>query len=258
MRIALGLEYAGDHFHGWQSQINSSNVQDCVEKALSKVANHPIRVIVAGRTDTGVHAIAQVIHFDTDSKRKMHEWVRGANANLPFSISILWAQTVDDEFHARFSAIARHYRYIILNRPIRSALLNKKVTWEYEDLNIEPMQHAANYLIGKHDFTSFRATACQAKSPVRTISRLNVQRIGEYIIIDVSANAFLYHQVRNIAGVLIAIGSGKKPPEWAQFVLESRDRKIAGKTAPADGLYLCGIDYPPHYHFPKVPIPFII
>jgi len=258
MRIALGLEYAGDHFHGWQSQNNAPNVQDFVEKALSKVANHPIKVAVAGRTDTGVHAIAQVIHIDTDSKRKMYEWVKGANANLPSTISMLWAQSVDEDFHARFSATARHYRYIIFNRPVRPAVFNKKISWEYRHLDIESMQKAANYLIGEHDFTAFRAIACQAKSPVRTIFYLNIQRSGEYVILDVSANAFLYHQVRNIAGVLTAIGCGKKSPEWAQFVLESRDRKVAGKTAPANGLYLCGVDYPSRYHFPKVPIPFII
>jgi tRNA pseudouridine38-40 synthase len=258
VRIALGVEYAGNHFHGWQSQTGAPCVQIFVEKALSAVANHPLTVTAAGRTDSGVHATAQVIHIDTTAQREMRSWVHGANANLPNGISLLWAKPVDESFHARFSAQARHYRYIIFNRCIRPSVFATKVTWEYRHLDSARMQESANYLIGEHDFTAFRAVACQAKNPVRTISRLNIVRIGEYVIIDVSANAFLYHMVRNIAGMLIAVGCGKKSPDWAKCVLESRNRKIAGKTAPASGLYLCGVDYPPHYDFPKMSMPFIL
>jgi len=258
VRIALGVEYAGNLFHGWQSQTSAPCVQIFVEKALSAVANQPLTVTAAGRTDSGVHAVAQVIHTDTTAQRTMHAWVRGANANLPNGISILWAQFVDENFHARFSAQARHYRYIIFNRSTRPAVFDKQVSWEYRHLDSESMQQAGNYLLGEHDFSAFRAAACQAKNPVRRISHLKVIRRGEFVIIDVSANAFLYHMVRNIAGVLMAVGCGRKLPEWADFVLKSRDRKIAGKTAPANGLYLCGVDYPPPYNFPKMPLPFII
>jgi tRNA pseudouridine38-40 synthase len=251
MRIALGVEYNGTDFFGWQFQSHARSVQGEVEMALSKVANHPVTVICAGRTDTGVHAIGQVIHADVTAERSMRSWVLGTNANLPKDVSLKWAQAVDDNFHARFSAQARHYRYIILNRPTRPALLTQQMTWERRNLDIERMQPAGNYLMGTHDFSSYRAVSCQAKTPVRTVSRLIVSRLGERVMIDISANAFLHHMVRNIVGVLITIGAGEKPPEWAYTVLEAQDRRVGGVTAPAAGLYFGGVDYPPPYQFPK-------
>jgi len=251
MRIALGIEYAGNDFFGWQIQPHARSVQGCVEAALSKIANHPVTVVCAGRTDTGVHAYGQVIHADVAVQRTLRSWRLGTNSILPDDVSVLWVQEVDNNFHARFSAQARHYRYVILNRPTRPALLAKRVTWEHNSLEVERMQVAANYLLGTYDFSSYRAYACQAKNPVRTISRLAISRIGERVIIDISANAFLHHMVRNIAGVLMTIGCGKKSPEWARTVLEARDRKVGGITAPATGLYFCGVDYPSPYLFPK-------
>ncbi|NJO14607.1 MAG: tRNA pseudouridine(38-40) synthase TruA [Thioploca sp.] len=251
MRIALGVEYAGTRFCGWQFQPHAPSIQGCVEAALSKVAHHPVTVICAGRTDTGVHALAQVIHMDVTAQRSPRSWVLGTNANLPKDISILWAQPVDNNFHARFSASVRHYRYIILNRPTRPALLAKQVTWAHKPLNVEKMQIAANYLIGTHDFSSYRALACQAKNPIRTLFSLTVSRIDEQVIIEISANAFLHHMVRNIAGVLMTIGGGEQPPLWAKTVLEAGNRTQGGVTAPASGLYLCGVDYPSPYIFPK-------
>ncbi len=255
MRIALGVEYAGTHFCGWQFQAQARSVQGCVEEALSQVANHPVTVICAGRTDTGVHALAQVIHMDVTATRSPRSWVLGTNSNLPQDVSILWAQPVDNSFHARFSAIARHYRYVILNRPTRPAVLAKQITWEHQPLDIEQMQAAANYLIGTHDFSSYRAIACQAKNPVRTLSRLTIFRFKDQIIIEISANAFLHHMVRNIVGVLITIGHGKQPPLWARTVLEARNRTAGGVTAPASGLYLSGVDYSPSYQLPKQFVP---
>ena len=256
MRIALGLEYTGTHFCGWQTQPHAPSIQHHVETALSKVANHPITVTCAGRTDTGVHATAQVIHTDVTAPRTMRSWILGTNANLSTEISILWAQPVDENFHARFTAQARHYRYLILNRPTRPAILAKRVTWERKPLDIEPMQAAAKQLIGTHDFTSYRATACQAKSPIRTITHLTIARTNQQITIDIAANAFLHHMVRNIAGVLMTIGRGEQQPKWAKTVLEARNRTAGGITAPPDGLYLYQIDYPEPYNFPKPPPPF--
>jgi tRNA pseudouridine38-40 synthase len=257
MRIALGIEYAGSDFFGWQIQSHARSVQGCVEAALSQVANHPVAVVCAGRTDTGVHAVGQVVHADVSVQRTMRSWILGSNANLPRDVSILWAQAVDEHFHARFSAQVRHYRYVILNRPkTRPALLANRVTWEYKPLDVERMQAASHYLLGTHDFSSYRATACQAKNPVRTILRLVISKVGEKVIIDISANAFLHHMVRNIAGVLMTIGCGEQPPEWAHTVLEARDRRVGGMTAPAAGLYFCGVDYPSPYIFPKSYPPF--
>ncbi len=252
MRIALGIEYAGSDFLGWQIQPHARSVQGCVEAALSKVANHPVTVVCAGRTDTGVHALGQVVHADVTAQRSTRSWCLGTNANLPKDISILWTREVDNNFHARFSAQVRHYRYVILNRLSRPALLAKRVTWEYRrPLDVRRMQAASHYLLGTHDFSSYRATACQAKNPVRTILRLVVSKSGEKVIIEISANAFLHHMVRNIAGVLMTIGCGEQPPEWARTVLEARDRKVGGITAPAAGLYFCHVDYPAPYIFPK-------
>lgn len=250
MRIALAVEYDGSPFCGWQYQDHSPSVQAHVEKALSKVADQPIRIICAGRTDTGVHATAQIIHFDTEVERSMHSWVFGANANMPDSISLLWARPVSEEFHARFSAVRRRYRYVILNRRVRPALLANRAVWEYRPLDEVRMAEAAQHLVGKHDFSSYRALACQAKSPVRTLYQLTVSRQGELVILDLEASAFLHHMVRNIAGVLMTIGAGEQEAEWAKQVLDFRDRTLGGITAPSGGLYLTGVDYPPEFELP--------
>jgi len=258
MRIALGLEYDGAPYCGWQYQDHSPSVQAHLEKALAKVANHFVRVTCAGRTDTGVHATEQVIHFDSGAVRETHAWVLGANANLPDSIRVLWAKPVSDEFHARFGAMRRRYRYVILNRPIRSALLAHRAVWEYRPLDERRMAEAAQLLLGEHDFSSYRALACQAKSPLRTLHALDVTRQGELVILDLEANAFLHHMVRNIAGVLMTIGAGEQAPRWAEEILHLRDRTLGGVTAPPTGLYLTGIDYPEQFDLPKVSrLPFV-
>lgn len=254
IRLVLGIEYDGSHFSGWQWQTRHRNVQQVLEQALSKVANHPVTVQCAGRTDAGVHALEQVVHFDVTAKRDLHAWMRGGNSNLPDDVRITWIKEAVDDFHARYSAIARFYRYIILNRPIKSALLRNQVTWYHSPLNEQAMHQAAQHLIGKHDFTSFRAQGCQSKSPSRAMYFIDVYRQKEKVIIDISANAFLHHMVRNIAGVLIDIGSGKQPVEWTQELLDVKSRKLGGITAPADGLYLGGVYYPDHYGITKHPI----
>ncbi|MEJ2479515.1 MAG: tRNA pseudouridine(38-40) synthase TruA [Acidihalobacter sp.] len=251
MRIALGVEYDGGAFCGWQMQNGVRTVQGCVEQALSKVADHEVRVICAGRTDTGVHGLGQIIHFDTEATRSMRSWVLGGNANLPPDVSLLWAAMVADEFHARFSARSRRYRYVILNRWVRPGLQRGRVSWVHAPLDVEAMRSATQYLIGEHDFSSYRALACQAKSPVRRVYSLKVERAGEYIYLDMHANAFLHHMVRNIAGVLIAIGKGERSPEWAREVLELRDRTQGGITAPPDGLYFIHVEYPERFMLPE-------
>lgn len=252
MRIALGVEYDGTNFSGWQAQTqaNIRTVQECVEQALTKVANHPVRVVCAGRTDTGVHGLGQVIHMDVTAERPMRSWILGANANLPHDIAITWAQEVDEEFHARFSAVERQYRYVILNRMTRPAILAYRATWQPRPLDVSKMQAAAKYLIGTHDFSSFRASACQAKSPIRTIYDLTVYQEEEKVIIEVRANAFLHHMVRNIAGVLMAVGSGEQPVDWVSTVLAYKDRALGGVTAAPYGLYFMGVGYPAPYQFP--------
>ena len=251
MRIALGIEYDGSPYSGWQIQDGTATVQGLVEKALSKVANHPVRVICAGRTDTGVHGVGQVVHFDTTSERSEYSWTRGANANLPDSISVTWAKPVSEKFHARFAARRRHYRYVIFNRPIRPGYLSKYVVWEYRPLEVDRMQEAAKYLLGENDFSSYRALACQAKSPIRTIYRLDVTRKGQFVYLDLEANAFLHHMVRNIAGVLMAVGSGEKEPTWVKEVLDYKDRTLGGITAPPGGLYFMRIEYDHDFNIPK-------
>lgn len=250
MRIAAAVEYDGRPYSGWQIQDGVKTVQDKIERALSKVADHPVRVVCAGRTDTGVHAASQVIHFDTPAMRSEYSWVRGTNTHLPESICLSWAKPVTDNFHARFMARRRSYRYIILNRPIRPAYLMGKVVWEHRPLDVTRMAAAAQCLIGEHDFSSYRAQACQAKSPVRTMYNVDVSRSGEFIYLDVCANAFLHHMVRNIAGVLMSIGAGEKPVEWAKQVLEHRDRTKGGITALAAGLYLVRVDYDAEFNLP--------
>ena len=253
MRIALGVEYDGSRFHGWQTQQPGvRTVQTAVEAALSRVADEPISVICAGRTDTGVHAREQVVHFDTTARRPPHGWVMGANVHLPDDVSVLWAQEVDADFHARFSAIERTYRYWILNRLSRPALLARRATWIHRPLDAERMHRAGQALLGTHDFTSYRTVHCQANSPVRTLRRLRVERHGDLLCLEVSADGFLHHMVRNIAGVLIAIGSGEASEDWAAEVLACRDRTLGGVTAPPHGLYFHRVDYPPAVVLPRV------
>jgi len=252
MKIALGIEYDGSAYNGWQSQKHGHGVQEEVEKALSMVADHDIKVICAGRTDTGVHALAQVVHFETTAERSERSWVLGANANLPKDISVHWAKPVQEDFHARFSALSRRYQYIILNQFSRPAVLSKKVTWQGLKLDEALMAQAAEALVGEHDFSSYRAVACQANSPVRTIQHLRVTRRGSFICIDIQANAFLHHMVRNIAGVLMSIGSGEQKVDWAKQVLEFRDRKLGGVTAAPDGLYFMHVEYPDEFVVPEI------
>ena len=252
MRIAAILEYDGSRFSGWQRQEKARSVQAVVEDALSKVANEPLKVTVAGRTDAGVHAAGQVMHFDTSAMRSDYSWVRGANSNLPSDVALLWAGRVEDGFHARYSATGRHYHYIVLNRPIRPTYLVHRVTHEFRLLDVVAMQQASRFLLGEHDFTSFRAVECQAKNPVRELRALEVTRHGELVHIRAHANAFLQHMVRNIAGVLTTIGAGEREPGWAKEVLEARDRKAGGVTAAPDGLYLREIEYPDSFKIPRL------
>lgn len=253
MRVALGIEYDGSDFAGWQLQeAGVRTVQGSVEQALSQVADHPLRVICAGRTDAGVHATAQVVHFDTEAERSPRSWVYGANANLPKSITVQWARVVAEDFHARFSAVRRRYRYVILNRELRPSFLAGRVSWEYRPLNEVRMAEAARFLVGEHDFSAYRAVGCQAKSPVRTLYKLNLRRDRDLLILDLEANAFLHHMVRNIAGVLMDIGAGKRPPVWAREVLETRDRTLGGITASPHGLYLTGVVYPARFGLPPL------
>ncbi|MCC6302135.1 MAG: tRNA pseudouridine(38-40) synthase TruA [Gammaproteobacteria bacterium] len=253
MRVALGIEYAGTRFCGWQLQQGVRTVQACVEEALGRIADHPVRVACAGRTDAGVHALGQVAHFDTTAQRRDRSWVFGANTHLPPDVSVRWARPVADDFHARFSALRRHYRYVIRNTPVRPALPAEAVAWEYRALDAVRMDAAARHLIGRHDFSSYRAYACQAKSPVRTVQRLEVRRHEEFVVIDIVADAFLHHMVRNIAGVLIAIGAGERETDWSREVLEHRDRRLGGVNAVPAGLYFVGVEYPERYDIPYEP-----
>lgn len=253
MRIAAIIEYDGSPFCGWQSQDGVPTVQQTVEAALSKVADRPVKVITAGRTDAGVHATAQVIHFDTEARRPAFAWVRGCNSNLPPQVALRWAAEVDGSFHARFSATGRHYRYVILNRAVRPALLQGRATHDYRPLDVERMRVAAAPLLGSHDFSSYRALQCQAKSPVRELRRLEIRRDGDLVFVEAGANAFLHHMVRNLVGVLTAIGAGERGPAWALQVLEARDRCVGGVTAPPDGLYLTAVDYPESFEIPRLP-----
>ncbi|MYB88982.1 MAG: tRNA pseudouridine(38-40) synthase TruA [Proteobacteria bacterium] len=247
MRIALGIEYDGSPFCGWQRQKGTDTIQQALEDAVSRVADAPVRLSAAGRTDTGVHATEQVVHFDCEAQRENRGWVLGVNSYLPDSVSVLWAKPVDDDFHARYSAISRQYRYVIDNRPVRPAIFRERVTWVHQPLDYTRMQQAASCLQGTHDFTSYRALACQAKSPVRTVHELTVQRFDEFVFLDIRADGFLHHMVRNIAGVLIAIGKAEQEVDWAGTVLERRDRTLGGVTAPPAGLYLVKVQYDGKY-----------
>ncbi|USQ15057.1 tRNA pseudouridine(38-40) synthase TruA [Legionella lytica] len=247
MRIALVLEYDGSHYHGWQAQTGLHTVQQALEHALSKVADSPISVVCAGRTDTGVHATNQVVHFDTDKERSIRAWIHGANSFLPKDVCVKWGKELPEEFNARYSATARRYRYIIYNGAIRPALLRSNMTWQYRQLDHRLMHQAAQFLVGEKDFTSFRSVECQSNTPMRNVHKIHVTRANDLVIIDITANAFLHHMVRNIAGVLIAVGSGKHPVSWVEEVLTARDRRLGAETAPAYGLYLVQVTYPQEF-----------
>ena len=244
MRIAIGIEYDGTAYNGWQRQRSGIGVQERIERALSDVANEAVEVTCAGRTDAGVHASGQVAHFDTSADRTSRGWLLGANSALPDDINLNWAQPVSDDFHARFSATSRSYRYVILNRLARSALHRNRAWWLYQALDDRAMHAAAQALLGEHDFSAFRAAGCQASSPVRRITAISVGRDGDWLNIEVTANAFLQHMVRNITGALVVIGAGEQGVDWAREVLESRDRKQGGMAAPARGLTLVRVTYP--------------
>jgi tRNA pseudouridine38-40 synthase len=250
MRIALGIEYDGTDFLGWQRLSHGATVQGSVERALSFVAAAPIEVTCAGRTDAGVHGRCQVIHFDTEVQRDMRGWVLGASSNLPTSVAVLWAQPVPDDFHARFSARSRRYRYTILNRGVRPALDARYVTWERHPLDAGRMHAAAQALIGEHDFTAFRAVSCQAAHARREVKALKVWREDAQVIVEIEANAFLHHMVRNIVGSLLPVGRGEQPVEWIETLLAGRNREVAGPTAAASGLTFIGPRYERHWNLP--------
>lgn len=250
MRIALGIEYNGHGFYGWQTQHGLVTVQSSLEKALSHIANEPIHLFCAGRTDANVHATGQVVHFDTHAKRHIDAWIWGTNAHLPASIVVKWAKHVDYSFHARFSALTRRYRYIIYNNPIRPAILSHRVTWHYYPLDVDRMREAGKYLLGEHDFSSLRSSQCNSKTPMRNIKEFTVTRQGDFVMIEIEANAFLHHMVRNIVGVMFKIGSQYRDPAWIKEVLQAKNRRAAAETAPADGLYLTKVTYPEPYIFP--------
>jgi tRNA pseudouridine38-40 synthase len=251
MRIALGISYQGSAYHGWQSQKGLACIQTCLVQAISQVADHPISLSCAGRTDKGVHAIGQVVHFDTAAQRSQQAWLLGCNSHLPADIRINWVQEVDSNFHARFSALARRYYYIIYNHRLKNALWNQYTSHCYYPLNENTMQSAALHLIGEHNFSSFRAASCQASSACREIQHIRIKRQGCYVIIDIQANAFLHHMVRNMSAVLMTIGAGKKPIEWAKEVLLAQDRKAADITAAPNGLYLYQVFYPEKFVLPE-------
>lgn len=244
MRLALGIEYDGTDFLGWQRLSHGPSVQATLEAALGFVADHPVEVTCAGRTDAGVHARCQVVHFDTVAERSMRGWVLGTCARLPRSVAVLWAQPVDDGFHARFGARARRYRYDILNRPVRAALDARYVTWERQALDADAMHAAAQALLGEHDFSAFRAISCQARHARRNVHAIDVHRDGDRVHVDIEANAFLHHMVRNIVGSLLPIGRGERPVEWIAQLLAGRNREVAGPTAPPTGLCFLGPRYP--------------
>lgn len=251
-RIALGIEYFGHGFKGWQRQPSAKpSVQEELEKALSRIANSPIEVVCAGRTDAGVHATHQVIHFDSPVERNDNSWIRGVNSQLPDQIGVRWVQRVDSTFHARFSATARRYRYIIDNSSTMPVIHRNGVTWHYAPLDEKLMDQAGQALLGENDFTSFRAKECQSHTPMRNIHHLMVRRIGHLVVLDVKANAFLHHMIRNIAGVLCEVGDGRKPVEWVAEVLAAKDRSQASVTAPPHGLYFVDVDYDSEYDIPK-------
>ncbi|HYW75010.1 MAG TPA: tRNA pseudouridine(38-40) synthase TruA [Gammaproteobacteria bacterium] len=255
-RYALGLEYDGCEFAGWQAQKGQRTVQAEVDRALGVVADQAVESVAAGRTDAGVHAHGQVVHADVHCVRTPNQWLRGANSNLPDDVAVIWAREVDVDFHARYSATGRHYRYWVCERGPRIVLSRKRAAWSYRPLDASCMQAAADTLLGEHDFSAFRGAGCQASTPVRELRELRVRRFSpEWIAFDVTANAFLYHMVRNLVGTLLVVGQGDAGVEWPAEVLRTRDRRRAGPTAPAHGLTLTGVDYPTHYGLPAYEAP---
>ncbi|MDP2793890.1 MAG: tRNA pseudouridine(38-40) synthase TruA [Sulfurisoma sp.] len=250
MRIALGVEYDGTTFAGWQSQTHGNTVQDALEEALGRIAATPVRVACAGRTDAGVHALAQVVHFDVAVDRPDSAWVRGVNSYLPPQVAVRWARPVADDFHARFCALSRSYRYILLNRPVRPAVQHGRVGWFHHTLDVDAMSEAARLLLGEHDFSAFRAAECQAKSPVKHCYRADVARDGELVTFDFRANAFLHHMVRNIVGALVYVGKGNHSPQWMAELLASRDRARGAPTFDPAGLYFASVEYAPEWGLP--------
>ncbi len=255
MRIALGLSYLGQAYEGWQSQLSGQTVQDKLEKALAQFTDKKVGTLCAGRTDSGVHALCQVVHFDTDIERDLHSWVRGTNAHLPHDIAVQWAHAVPNDFHARASALARRYTYIVLESPVRPSLEAGRVGWVYRPMNLPALQDAAQHLLGEHDFTSFRASSCQALSPVKTMRRIDIQRLGHqdhsaYWRFDFEANAFLHHMIRNLMGCFVAIGQGLQHPDWMLEVMQARERKVAAPTFSPDGLYFAGPVYDASWGLP--------
>ncbi|EOI3529611.1 tRNA pseudouridine(38-40) synthase TruA [Cronobacter dublinensis] len=254
VKIALGIEYDGSRYYGWQRQQEVRSVQEKLEQALSQVANEPINVFCAGRTDAGVHATGQVVHFETTAVRKDAAWTLGVNANLPGDIAVRWVKDVPAEFHARFSATARRYRYVIYNHRLRPAVLSQGVTHYHLPLDAQCMHRAAQCLIGENDFTSFRAVQCQSRTPWRNLMHINVERFGAYIVVDIKANAFVHHMVRNIVGSLMEVGCGNQPESWMAELLAAKDRTLAAATAKAEGLYLVSVDYPAQFDLPTPPM----
>ena len=254
-RIACRIEYDGNGFNGWQVQPHPGTVtvQGALESALGEVADTTVRVHCAGRTDSGVHAHAQIVHFDMPASRSCRAWMLGGNSTLPRSVRIHWATAVKKTFHARFSALSRSYRYVIENTAVHSALLRHHVTWCSRPLDARLMHAAAQALLGERDFSAFRASSCQAATPMRNVQSVSVERRGDLVVIDISANAFLHHMVRNIAGSLIAVGDGRRPLEWVDELMTGRDRTLAAETAPASGLYLADIQYPAQFGLPATP-----
>ena len=254
-RVAARIEYHGGHYHGWQAQphLTVPTVQEALEASLQEVSGETVRTTCAGRTDTGVHGFAQVVHFDDPAGRSLKAWVMGTNRYLPTDIRVHWAREVPQSFHARFSATARRYRYIVCNTPTRPALLHGLVTWYRHSLDTRLMNAAAEALLGEQDFSAFRAASCQASSPNRCVSACTVMRQGDYVVVDITANAFLHHMVRNIVGSLLAVGSQSSSVEWFEEVLQSRDRTLAADTAPAEGLYLVNVSYPGEFRLPETP-----
>ncbi|WP_301100958.1 tRNA pseudouridine(38-40) synthase TruA [Propionivibrio sp.] len=250
MRFALGVEYDGSAFHGWQKQPGAPTVQDVLEAALQRIAGAPVKVVCAGRTDAGVHATGQVVHFDTLVERPLSAWVRGVNTFLPLTVSVRWARPVGDDFHARFSAYGRCYRYLLLNQLQRTGVWHGRAGWYHHPLEVGRMQQAAALLLGEHDFSAFRAADCQAKSPLKTMRYACVRRCGEMIVFDFEAGAFLQHMVRNLVGSLVYIGQGKHPPEWMAKLLAAGDRRLAAPTFSAAGLYLVGVKYESQWRLP--------
>lgn len=243
MRVALGIEYDGAGFCGWQTQPSRCGIQDHLEAALAIIAGGPVQTVCAGRTDTGVHALEQVVHFDTAAQRPLSAWVRGVNAVLPERMAVIWAQEVGAEFHARYGARKRHYRYVLLNHAVRPATAHARVGWFHAALDVDAMREAAQSFVGAHDFSAFRSSECQARSPVREVHSIEIHRRDAYIVFDFCANAYLHHMVRNLVGTLLYVGKGKHPPHWAAQVLATRERALAAPTAEAAGLYLARVEY---------------